>query len=114
MVYAVKKIIFTYRKDSDYNKVMREVKSFAGLSHMNVVGYNHAWVQTVEQHSEVLTESSSTSDSSSGESDPVEFFSTSTPLYRDSNRSCIFFCLKIFMTTISFLEEKHLFAMVVI
>ncbi|GFW88268.1 eukaryotic translation initiation factor 2-alpha kinase 1 [Trichonephila clavipes] len=86
MVYAVKKIIFTYRKDSDYNKVMREVKSFAGLSHMNVVGYNHAWVQTVEQHSEVLTESSSTSDSSSGESDPVEIFSTSTPLYRDSNR----------------------------
>ncbi|GFY73249.1 eukaryotic translation initiation factor 2-alpha kinase 1 [Trichonephila inaurata madagascariensis] len=85
MVYAVKKIIFTYQKDSDYNKVMREVKSFAGLSHMNVVGYNNAWVQTVEQ-SEVLTESSSTSDSSSGECDPVEFSGTSTPLYRDSNR----------------------------
>ncbi|GFQ99027.1 eukaryotic translation initiation factor 2-alpha kinase 1, partial [Trichonephila clavata] len=86
MVYAVKKIIFTYRNDSDYNKVMREVKSFAGLSHMNVVGYNNAWVQTVEQLSETLTESSSTSYSSSDDSDPVDFLRSSTPLRRDFNR----------------------------
>lgn len=87
IVYAVKKIIFTYRKDSDYNKVMREVKSFAGLSHMNVVGYNHAWVQTVEQCSECSSESSSTSYSNSGGSDEVDSFDRSTALCWDFNRS---------------------------
>ncbi|GFS43350.1 eukaryotic translation initiation factor 2-alpha kinase 1 [Nephila pilipes] len=108
IIYAVKKIIFTYREDSDYNKVMREVKSFAGLSHMNVVGYNNAWVQTVEQqgeHSdkpdiEDFTTSNESSSTSSGRSDEMgsqifqksSFYGYSNRFYTSSQSDGIVFC----------------------
>ncbi|GBM33481.1 hypothetical protein AVEN_61390-1, partial [Araneus ventricosus] len=47
--YAVKKIIFEYRKDSDYIKVMREVRNLSSLSNKYVVAYNNAWVQPVDE-----------------------------------------------------------------
>ncbi|XP_015907284.2 eukaryotic translation initiation factor 2-alpha kinase 1 [Parasteatoda tepidariorum] len=45
--YAVKKVVFKYKRDSDFLKVIREVKSFASLNHLNVVGYNQAWLEYI-------------------------------------------------------------------
>lgn len=55
--YAVKKIIFEYREDSDYIKVMREVRNLSSLSNKYVVAYNNAWVQPVDQQYDFVSES---------------------------------------------------------
>ncbi|GIX86461.1 eukaryotic translation initiation factor 2-alpha kinase 1 [Caerostris extrusa] len=47
--YAVKKIVFKYHNDLDYIKVLREVRNIACLKHINIVSYNNAWVESVEQ-----------------------------------------------------------------
>ncbi|XP_055934755.1 eukaryotic translation initiation factor 2-alpha kinase-like [Argiope bruennichi] len=54
--YAVKKIIFEYRKDSDYVKVMREVRNLSSLSNKYVVAYNNAWVQPVDEPCDLSSE----------------------------------------------------------
>lgn len=68
IVYAVKKIKFKYTNDLDFEKVIREVRSFAQLKHQNIVNYNNSWLETnFPTGSPVRTDSDSESYSSDGE-----------------------------------------------
>ncbi|XP_035230595.1 eukaryotic translation initiation factor 2-alpha kinase 3-like [Stegodyphus dumicola] len=66
-IYAVKKIIFKYKSDPEYNRMIREAKSIATLSHPNVVSYNNAWVECLPP-SDSAQEPESSSESNSSDS----------------------------------------------
>lgn len=73
IVYAVKKVLFKYKSDSEYLKVIREAKNIAALNHPNIVSYNNAWIECLplsEIDSEDSRSSSSESNFSSDDSEP--------------------------------------------
>lgn len=48
--YAVKKIKFSSTNSPRYHRILREVKSLAGMDHSNIVRYNAAWVEDCRNH----------------------------------------------------------------
>ncbi|KAG8197889.1 hypothetical protein JTE90_020268 [Oedothorax gibbosus] len=64
IIYAVKKIIFKLKNDSEYSQVIREVRSISALNHLNVVSYNNAWIEGNSSQSEISSEASSSTENS--------------------------------------------------
>ncbi|KAJ8302591.1 hypothetical protein KUTeg_018987 [Tegillarca granosa] len=46
-IYAIKKIKFKHSRPEIWMRVLREVKALANLQHVNIVGYNAAWLENV-------------------------------------------------------------------
>ncbi|XP_072013882.1 eukaryotic translation initiation factor 2-alpha kinase 1-like isoform X2 [Amphiura filiformis] len=48
--YAVKKILLKQKHPESARKVLREVQLLARLDHVNIVGYNAAWIEAEPKH----------------------------------------------------------------
>ncbi|XP_054707472.1 eukaryotic translation initiation factor 2-alpha kinase 1-like [Uloborus diversus] len=77
--YAIKKIVFRYKSDSRFLKVIREAKSIAALNHINIVSYNNAWIECL-QPSDTIPEFETNSKSSDEFSSDEENSKSNHPL----------------------------------